>query len=444
MEPNNWVVEVARGPAKLAILSASLLLLSACGGSTFWAEYEGQPGEKPGWLEVTVGDSAVLAWNKSKIEETTGSLQSINISPAPIDGVIDPATSGLNFVPEYSAAYTAVFDGSTGSKTETSNDLIVLREYCQGDSDNGSYSLQLDLQLPDGTEYSDPRPAILFIHPSSWKARDYSDMYIYMPEATSRGYVAISINYRLSQEDVVIWPGHIQDAKCAVRWLRANASTYNINPDAIAAVGHSAGGHLAALLGVTDASTDPVKQALIEGFKDVGSHQGIDDTVQAVVSLSGPHHLQSTYFEVLANYTSEPMETFSWLFGELPVEGVYNETYDQASPTYFVDADSAVKPYLIINSLGDDIVLAAQGCRLRDALEDAGANNTTMLLYPSGLHWSFIKARGARAVTGGRITDTTTNIFEFLGHHMLGTIDVPQYQGGTQVDAADCDDIMSD
>ncbi|MBV1882236.1 MAG: alpha/beta hydrolase [Pseudomonadales bacterium] len=434
---------------KLGVLFSSLLTMTACvPDNEFWVEKVDQRGSKKLWLEVSEGESAILAWDITTIEEKIGAIDSMEISPAPAEGVIDPATGSLEFIPGISSHYTAEFVGADKSLTDKSGDVIVLREYCSGiDSVGMNYSQQLDLQLPDETLFPGPNPAVLLIHPGSWKTRDYSDMYRYMPAATDRGYVAVSINYRLSEEDKMVWPGHIQDAKCAVRWLRENAATYNIDPNAIAAIGHSAGGHLAALLGVTDASTDPTKQSLIDGFKNKGNHLGYEDNVQAVVTIAGPHHLESSYHEGAVDYLPSTSDTYTLLLGELPVEGVYNETYDQASPTYFVDSESADTPYLIINSINDQLVSVKQGCRLRKALADAGSSNVTMLLYPSGRHESFIEARNIDSVvTGGNITKTINNSFAFLDHHLRATDD-PNYENNPfytdpELDDLDCDNIL--
>lgn len=107
----------------------------------------------------------------------------------------------------------------------------------------GSRELKLDLFKP--AEQNNPLPAIVCIHGGGWRngtGKGFNRIAKYFAE---RGYVAVSISYRLSGE--APFPAQIQDCKAAVRWLRANAERYGINPDRIGATGHSAGGHLAAL-----------------------------------------------------------------------------------------------------------------------------------------------------------------------------------------------------
>ncbi|NLJ41085.1 MAG: alpha/beta hydrolase, partial [Clostridiales bacterium] len=98
-----------------------------------------------------------------------------------------------------------------------------------------------------------PMPVIIWIHGGGWSDPNLDKMY--RPESqiirlVKRGYFCVSIEYRLSTESV--FPAQIQDCKCAVRFLRAKADEYNIDPEKIGVWGESAGGHLAALLGVTE------------------------------------------------------------------------------------------------------------------------------------------------------------------------------------------------
>src|SRR5207244_4077627 len=114
-----------------------------------------------------------------------------------------------------------------------------------------------------------PLPAIVYLHGGGWRRGDKRQQ-TGVPLA-SRGYVVASINYRLSQE--AIFPAQIEDCKAAVRFLRANAAKYSIDPDHIGSWGDSAGGHLSALL----AASANVKE--LEG--KVGLHLDQSSRVQA-------------------------------------------------------------------------------------------------------------------------------------------------------------------
>ena len=109
----------------------------------------------------------------------------------------------------------------------------------------GEKSLLLDLYLPP--EGESPWPVIVWIHGGAWRTGNRAD-----PPAlflVERGYAVASISYRLSRE--AIFPAQIHDCKAAIRWLRARAGEYDLDPARIGVWGASAGGHLAALLGTS-------------------------------------------------------------------------------------------------------------------------------------------------------------------------------------------------
>jgi pectinesterase len=152
-------------------------------------------------------------------------------------------------------------------------------------------------------------------------------------ELARRGYVAATIEYRLSNE--AKYPAQIHDLKAAVRWLRANASRYHIDPNRIAAVGASAGGHLVALLGATNE---------MRNFEGNGGNQSVSSMVQSVVDIDG-----TATFVDPGNIDKEkkgPFDTNTRLIG-----GTFEQKPDvwrEASPITHVSSKSA--PVLFINS----------------------------------------------------------------------------------------------
>jgi acetyl esterase/lipase len=110
-----------------------------------------------------------------------------------------------------------------------------------------STSWRLDMAIPENFGPS-PKPAIVIIHGGGWtagsrRARPYRSMLV---EYALKGYVTLSVGYRLHGE--APFPASLEDVDCAVRWLRAHAAQYNVDPDRIGAYGHSAGAHLALML----------------------------------------------------------------------------------------------------------------------------------------------------------------------------------------------------
>jgi acetyl esterase/lipase len=140
-----------------------------------------------------------------------------------------------------------------------------------------SASQKLDLFLPEAGD--GPFPVILHIHGGAFAIGDKRDIHVlFYLKGLARGYAVASINYRLSGE--AIFPAGLQDLRAAVRWLRANADRFRLDPRRFAACGGSAGGNYAAMLALTSAGTD---------FDDpsLGNlHFPCD--VQAAVDMFGP------------------------------------------------------------------------------------------------------------------------------------------------------------
>lgn len=138
-------------------------------------------------------------------------------------------------------------------------------------------SQTLDLYIPDGM--TERTPLIIWIHGGGWLGGDKAlNQNGHQLRYARRGYAVASINYRLSGE--AIFPAQIHDSKAAIRWLRANASTYNLDPARFGVWGSSAGGHLAALVGTSAENAD------LEG--NIGGNTNRSSRVQAVADWYGP------------------------------------------------------------------------------------------------------------------------------------------------------------
>ena len=113
----------------------------------------------------------------------------------------------------------------------------------------GDIPLLLDIYIPE-TPIATPIPAIICIHGGGWRDGDKGRYVKYVKSLATHGFFVASINYRLS--GVAPFPAAVEDSKCAVRWLRANAEKYNVDPERIGVWGNSAGGHLAMMVGLVD------------------------------------------------------------------------------------------------------------------------------------------------------------------------------------------------
>jgi acetyl esterase/lipase len=122
------------------------------------------------------------------------------------------------------------------------------------------------------------------VHGGAWKGGKREIYHHYCVKLAEQGYVAATISYRLS--NVAPFPAAMQDVKCAVRWVRANAERFHVDPNRIALAGGSAGGHLAMMAGY---ATDNPE---LEG---TGGHPEVSSRVQAVVNFYGPTDLTSDF-----------------------------------------------------------------------------------------------------------------------------------------------------
>jgi acetyl esterase/lipase len=230
----------------------------------------------------------------------------------------------------------------------------VLRdlEYVQG----GHERNRLDLCLPE--KAARPLPVILFVHGGGWQRGDKTNTPA--RRFATKGYAVAAINYRFSQH--AIFPAQIQDCKAAVRWLRANAKKYGLDRDHIGAWGGSAGGHLVALLGTT---------AGVKEFEGPGGNADQSSRVQAVVDWFGP----TDFLTVGAK------DTRTKLLGGDPQTNP--EKARKASPMTYVSKDAA--PFLIMHGDQDNTVPIAQSETFADALKQAGAD-VTFVVVKGGKH----------------------------------------------------------
>jgi len=228
----------------------------------------------------------------------------------------------------------------------------------------GDRDLQLDLARPEG---DGPFPALVFVHGGGWRGGHRAGYRGEIVEAAKRGYVAVTVTYRLTEADAegkakFPFPAQVHDVKCAVRWLRANAAKYHVDPERIGATGGSAGGHLSLMLGLTDAS------ARLEGD---GGHADQSSRVQAVVNYFGPTDMID-----LSRTSPGAKPIVASFLGGAPQDA--RETYLAASPTTYVSQDDP--PVLTLHGADDRLVPPDQARLLDRKMRAAGASHTLVLL----------------------------------------------------------------
>ena len=209
--------------------------------------------------------------------------------------------------------------------------------------------LKMDIHSPAAA--TSPLPATVVIHGGAWMSGNRKDMSGNANELAKRGIVAATISYRLAPKHK--WPGMVDDVQTAVRFLRANAAKYNIDPTRIGATGASAGGHLALFLGVTDTLD-----------KKATEYPGFSSKVKAVLNIFGPTDLtdRTDFPAPIAGMLSLQV------FGKKLEEAT--ELAKMASPIFLVTKDDA--PVFILQGLTDKLVNPHQSRILEAKLKEVG------------------------------------------------------------------------
>ena len=200
----------------------------------------------------------------------------------------------------------------------------------------GEREVQLDLYLPKEPARK-PMPCVVVIHGGGWRSGDKQRFAPIAARLAENGFAAVCIGYRLLPE--VSFPAPVEDCKAAVRWVRANATKHDIDPDRIGAIGGSAGAHLAAMLATSHKAAD------LEGR---GGNPGVSSRIQATVAMATPADM--TQFAQRSS--------------------IGDELAKLISPLTHVDADSA--SILLIHSNADKTVPFEQSERLQAKYKEAG------------------------------------------------------------------------
>jgi len=314
------------------------------------------------WGTFSEMAAAYAEWEKANpgIDPRAGqSTSATAATPTAAEGTRPPAT-----------ARTA-----TASTGKVEKDVT----YCTG----GTSALKMDIYYP--TAAAGKTPAVLYVHGGGWTGGTKSsgagsDS---IPELVSRGYLVAAVDYRLAPKNK--WPAQIEDVKCAVRYLRANAARYNIDPDRIGAMGGSAGGHLVSMLGVTDGR---------EGLEGTGGNAGVSSRVQAVVDMFGPADLT-------VEFNGAGQQIMTNVFG---VSSHTSEVLKNASPVTWASADDPA--FLILQGENDTLVPPSQSQELYDTLKRAGVDAKLVMVTNAGHGF---------APEGGQISPSRTQITKMIG-----------------------------
>ena len=212
----------------------------------------------------------------------------------------------------------------------------------------GQRKVLLDLYLPKKPP-AGKIPCVMVVHGGGWRSGDKTRFARFAVALAEKGVAAACIGYRLKPE--VDIPQCVEDAKAAVRWVRANADKHHVDATRIGAVGGSAGAHLVAMLGTS------FKVKALEGN---GGNEGVSSRVHAVVGLATP-----------SDFT---------LFGRVVAD---KDMAKLISPAHYVDADSA--EFLLMHAKGDRTVPYRQATVLLEKLQAAKVP-AKLITLDSGAH----------------------------------------------------------
>ncbi len=219
-------------------------------------------------------------------------------------------------------------------------------------------SEKIDAYLPAAAAFPGPRPAVLLIHGGGWRGGDKADARERNIAGTlaSHGYAVFSANYLLNTTVTdpatgrvhisrLAWPQNLHDCKSALRWIRAHARRFNVDPARIATMGESAGGHLAMLVGATVHHSEINRHGL---------YTDQSNAVSCILTFYGDYDVRGR--------ASSPFA------GATPTETLRNET--AASPITYLDASTP--PIFITHGTADLIVPVERSKLLADHLRGLG------------------------------------------------------------------------
>lgn len=226
--------------------------------------------------------------------------------------------------------------------------------------------LHLDLHRP---AHEGPHALIVWVHGGAWRAGSKANMPL--GDLLSKGYAIASVDYRLSP--VAPFPAQVHDIKAAIRFLRAHHDKYNLKTDKIAIAGSSAGGHLAALVGVTNG------HEVLEGT--VGKHLEQSSDVAAIIDLYGPTNFLTILKQSTPHGLGVRIPALQLLLRKQPEDDL--ALAKLASPVFHVDREDP--PLLLIHGVQDPQVPISQSLELHGVFKQKGRPVHLHMIY-DGVH----------------------------------------------------------
>lgn len=222
-----------------------------------------------------------------------------------------------------------------------------------------------------------PFPLVVCFHGGGWSAGHRNDLRSLLPQLAQRGYVAATVSYRLAPKHPL--PAQIHDAKAAVKFLREHAADYRIDGDRVGAIGFSAGGPLAMMLGMTGPDDG------LEGYSADAEQSG---RVQAVVNYFGKGDFRGMKRRELSPEARKVVRDYYKTDSDSLLKGVFG-TLDSNAPIFarvspIVYADAGDAPILTFQGTKDEFVPYEDNVKFDKAMKEAGASHELVVLENEG------------------------------------------------------------
>jgi len=235
---------------------------------------------------------------------------------------------------------------------------VVYAEY-------GQRRLKLDVYRPPESYQQAALPGIVVVRGGKWQEGDKEFLGYIAGQLAMQGFVTASIQVRTVNE--VKFPAPVHDVKAAVRWMRAHAAEYGVNPHAIGAIGGSSGAHLVAMLATSTGAA----------FEGEGGNSATSSEVQAVVAMGGAYDLASRgdvgreFISAVTAFIGGPLEAHA-------------DAVAAASPAMHVSRRSA--PLLLMHSPTDPVAPFRQASEMERSYRRAGAPVALKAIEAPGVH----------------------------------------------------------
>lgn len=243
----------------------------------------------------------------------------------------------------------------------------------------GNKELRLDIYFPDENQPQDA-PVLYYVHGGGWAAgsKDKGGLPLMRPVfeiVAEKGFVCVSIDYRLSKNNGVLMRDCVTDAMDGLRFLRKNAERYGIDPEQIVVWGDSAGGQLAQMLALADPEKFPGDPSLA------------DSKVRPVAGISWYGPTDFTDVELFRTDASDKRaDRFgNRIVGNSKGYAANREAYEEMSPYFWIRKDSP--PLLLLQGDGDTTIPFAHAPHLKKKADEIGADLTMVVVKNAGHNW---------------------------------------------------------